>query len=66
MHWLNLLMSGEISSSESRLIESPAPAWSARINYWDRQTGKTAVATDTILNQQGKMKGSNGIHYCGS
>uniref|UniRef100_A0A6N2MDV8 ATP synthase subunit alpha n=1 Tax=Salix viminalis TaxID=40686 RepID=A0A6N2MDV8_SALVM len=51
---------GAISSSESRLIESPAPGIISRRsdvvseNYWDRQTGKTAVATDTILNQQGQ------------
>ena len=71
---------GEISSSEYRLIESPAPGIISRRSVYeplqtgliaidsmipigrgqreliigDRQTGKTAVATDTILNQQGK------------
>nr|BAX84076.1 ATP synthase CF1 alpha chain [Goodyera schlechtendaliana]BAX87987.1 ATP synthase CF1 alpha chain [Goodyera schlechtendaliana] len=71
---------GEISSSESRLIESPAPGIISRRSVYeplqtgliaidsmipigrgqreliigDRQTGKTAVATDTILNQKGK------------
>nr|YP_009436719.1 ATP synthase CF1 alpha subunit [Cyphia phyteuma]ATG27095.1 ATP synthase CF1 alpha subunit [Cyphia phyteuma] len=71
---------GEISSSESRLIESPAPGIISRRPVYeplqtgliaidsmipigrgqreliigDRQTGKTAVATDTILNQQGQ------------
>lgn len=71
---------GEISTSESRLIESPAPDIISRrsvyeplqtgliaIDYMipmgrgqreliigDRQTGKTVVATDTILNQQGQ------------
>nr|ATG26599.1 ATP synthase CF1 alpha subunit [Cyphia bulbosa var. bulbosa] len=71
---------GEISSSESRLIESPAPGIISRCSVYeplqtgliaidsmipigrgqreliigDRQTGKTAVATDTILNQQGQ------------
>lgn len=71
---------GEINSSESRLIESPAPGIIARRSVYeplqtgliaidamipigrgqreliigDRQTGKTAVATDTILNQKGK------------
>ncbi|CAI8602244.1 unnamed protein product [Vicia faba] len=71
---------GEISASESRLIESPAPGIISRrsvyeplqtgliaIDYMipighgqreliigDRQTGKIAVATDTILNQQGQ------------
>nr|YP_010392290.1 ATPase alpha subunit [Campanula pallida]UPX07898.1 ATPase alpha subunit [Campanula pallida] len=71
---------GEISSSESRLIESPAPGIISRrsvseplqtgliaidsmipigrgqreLIIGDRQTGKTAVATDTILNQQGQ------------
>ncbi|KAL2223719.1 UNVERIFIED_CONTAM: ATP synthase subunit alpha, chloroplastic [Sesamum indicum] len=70
---------GEISASESRLIESPAPGIISRrrsvyeplqtgliaidsmipigrgqreLIIGDRQTGKTAVATDTILNQQ--------------
>nr|YP_009441021.1 ATPase alpha subunit [Adenophora divaricata]ARO34998.1 ATPase alpha subunit [Adenophora divaricata] len=71
---------GEISSSESRLIESPAPGIISRrsvseplqtgliaidsmipigrgqreLIIGDRQTGKTAVATDTILNQKGQ------------
>ncbi|KAB5514168.1 hypothetical protein DKX38_028074 [Salix brachista] len=71
---------GAISSSESRLIESPAPGIILRRSVYeplqtgliaidsmipvgrgqreliigDRQTGKTAVATDTILNQQGQ------------
>nr|AEX37293.1 ATP synthase CF1 alpha subunit [Arbutus unedo] len=71
---------GEISSSETRLIESPAPDIISRRSVYeplqtgliaidsmipigrgqreliigDRQTGKTAVATDTILNQQGQ------------
>lgn len=71
---------GDITSSESRLIESPAPGIIARRSVYeplqtgliaidamipigrgqreliigDRQTGKTAVATDTILNQKGK------------
>ncbi|ONK65901.1 uncharacterized protein A4U43_C06F2140 [Asparagus officinalis] len=71
---------GEISASESRLIESPAPGIISRRSVYeplqtgliaidamipigrgqreliigDRQTGKTAVATDTILNQKGK------------
>ncbi|KAF5749207.1 hypothetical protein HS088_TW04G01171 [Tripterygium wilfordii] len=46
---------GEISASESRLIESPAPGRGQReLIIGDRQTGKTAVATDTILNQQGE------------
>nr|YP_010868842.1 ATP synthase CF1 alpha subunit [Vanilla somae]WGU45564.1 ATP synthase CF1 alpha subunit [Vanilla somae] len=70
----------EISSSESRLIESPAPGIISRRSVYeplqtgliaidsmipigrgqreliigDRQTGKTAVATDTILNQKGQ------------
>ncbi|KAL9991177.1 putative H(+)-transporting two-sector ATPase [Helianthus debilis subsp. tardiflorus] len=70
----------EISSSEYRLIESPAPGIISRRSVYeplqtgliaidsmipigrgqreliigDRQTGKTAVATDTILNQQGQ------------
>ncbi|RZC45465.1 hypothetical protein C5167_038436 [Papaver somniferum] len=69
---------GEISSSESRLIESPAPCIISRSSVYDplqtgliaidsmipvgrgqreliigdRQTGKTAVATDTVLNQK--------------
>ncbi|KAK8925699.1 hypothetical protein KSP39_PZI018908 [Platanthera zijinensis] len=50
---------GEISSSESRLIESPAPGIISRrgqreLIIGDRQTGKTAVATDIILNQKGQ------------
>jgi len=71
---------GEIASSETRLIESPAPGIIARRSVYeplqtgliaidsmipigrgqreliigDRQTGKTAVATDTILNQAGE------------
>ena len=71
---------GEISASESRLIESPAPGIISRRSVYeplqtgliaidsmipigrgqreliigDRQTGKTAVATDTILNQKGQ------------
>src|SRR3954465_9906458 len=70
---------GEISASESRLIESPAPGIISRRSVYeplqtgliaidsmipigrgqreliigDRQTGKTAVATDTIINQKG-------------
>ncbi len=71
---------GEIHSTESRLIESPAPGIIARKSVFeplqtgitsidamvpigrgqreliigDRQTGKTAVAVDTILNQKGE------------
>jgi len=71
---------GDISSSEFRLIESPAPGIISRRSVYepmqtgliaidamipigrgqreliigDRQTGKTAVATDTILNQKGQ------------
>merc|ERR1712224_801304 len=71
---------GDISSSETRLIESPAPGIISRRSVYeplqtglvsidsmipvgrgqreliigDRQTGKTAVAVDTILNQRGK------------
>ncbi|CAN1203231.1 ATP synthase subunit alpha, chloroplastic, partial [Linum perenne] len=51
---------GAISAFESRLIESPAPGIISRrrgqreLIIGDRQTGKTAVATDTILNQQGQ------------
>ncbi|CAN6703538.1 unnamed protein product [Malus baccata var. baccata] len=49
---------GEISSSESRLIESPAlgiiSRHSRELIIGDRQTGKAAVATYTILNQQGQ------------
>ena len=71
---------GDVPSSESRLIESPAPGIIARRSVYepmqtgliaidamipigrgqreliigDRQTGKTAVATDTILNQKGQ------------
>ncbi|EEF44002.1 flagellum-specific ATP synthase alpha subunit, putative [Ricinus communis] len=70
---------GEISASESRLIESPTPGIISRrfvykplqtglividsmipigrgqreLIIGDRQIGKTTVATDTILNQQG-------------
>jgi len=70
---------GEIASTETRLIESPAPGIIARRSVYeplqtglvsidamipigrgqreliigDRQTGKTAVATDTIINQKG-------------
>ncbi len=70
---------GDIQTSESRLIESPAPGIIARKSVYeplqtgitaidsmvpigrgqreliigDRQTGKTAVAVDTILNQKG-------------
>nr|YP_009258700.1 CF1 alpha subunit of ATP synthase [Coleochaete scutata]ANI25643.1 CF1 alpha subunit of ATP synthase [Coleochaete scutata] len=70
---------GEISASEYRLIESPAPGIISRRSVYepmqtgliaidamipigrgqreliigDRQTGKTAVAIDTILNQKG-------------
>merc|ERR1712078_962086 len=46
---------GDISSNETRLIESLAPGIiSRRSVYEPLQTGKTAVATDTILNQKGK------------
>ena len=71
---------GEISTSDSRLIESPAPGIISRRSVYeplqtglvavdsmipigrgqreliigDRQTGKTAIAIDTILNQKGK------------
>lgn len=71
---------GKIESTETRLIESPAPGIIERRSVYeplqtgliaidsmipigrgqreliigDRQTGKTAVATDTILNQQGE------------
>jgi F-type H+-transporting ATPase subunit alpha len=71
---------GDIKSTETRLIESPAPGIIARRSVYeplqtgliaidsmipigrgqreliigDRQTGKTAVATDTILNQNGE------------
>lgn len=71
---------GQITSSEFRLIESPAPGIISRRSVYepmqtgliaidsmipigrgqreliigDRQTGKTAVATDTILNQKGQ------------
>ena len=71
---------GDIPSSETRLIESPAPGIISRRSVYeplqtglvavdamipigrgqreliigDRQTGKTAVATDTILNQNGE------------
>ena len=39
---------GDIRADEYRMIESPAPG------IGDRQTGKTAIAIDTILNQKGK------------
>jgi F-type H+-transporting ATPase subunit alpha len=71
---------GEVPTSNTRLIESPAPGIISRrsvheplqtglvsvdaiipvgrgqreLIIGDRQTGKTAVAVDTILNQQGK------------
>jgi len=71
---------GEISATQTRLIESPAPGIISRRSVYeplqtglvaidamipigrgqreliigDRQTGKTAVATDTILNQKGQ------------
>eukprot|EP00899_Mesostigma_viride_P000955 jgi/Mesvir1/10860/Mv06413-RA.1 len=71
---------GDIPSSETRLIESPAPGIISRRSVYeplqtglvsvdamipigrgqreliigDRQTGKTAVAIDTILNQKGQ------------
>nr|UXE31208.1 ATP synthase CF1 subunit alpha [Ostreobium quekettii] len=71
---------GEISASDNRLIESPAPGIISRRSVYeplqtglvavdsmipigrgqreliigDRQTGKTAIAIDTILNQKGK------------
>jgi F-type H+-transporting ATPase subunit alpha len=71
---------GDIQTSETRLIEAPAPGIIARRSVYeplqtglvaidsmipigrgqreliigDRQTGKTAVATDTILNQKGE------------
>ncbi|MGF1517645.1 MAG: F0F1 ATP synthase subunit alpha [Nodosilinea sp.] len=71
---------GDVESSESRLIESPAPGIIARKSVYepmqtgitaidamipigrgqreliigDRQTGKTAIAIDTILNQKGE------------
>ena len=70
---------GDIASTDTRLIESPAPGIIARKSVYeplqtglvsidamipigrgqreliigDRQTGKTAVATDTIINQKG-------------
>ena len=70
---------GDVASSDTRLIESPAPGIIARKSVYeplqtglvsidamipigrgqreliigDRQTGKTAVATDTIINQKG-------------
>lgn len=70
---------GDISTTETRLIESPAPGIIARKSVYepmqtgitaidamipigrgqreliigDRQTGKTAIAIDTILNQKG-------------
>jgi F-type H+-transporting ATPase subunit alpha len=71
---------GDIQTTESRLIESPAPGIIARKSVYepmqtgitaidamipigrgqreliigDRQTGKTAIAIDTILNQKGQ------------
>jgi F-type H+-transporting ATPase subunit alpha len=71
---------GEIPTTETRLLESPAPGIISRRSVYeplqtglvaidamipigrgqreliigDRQTGKTAVATDTILNQKGQ------------
>ncbi len=71
---------GEIPTTETRLIESPAPGIISRRSVYeplqtgliaidamipigrgqreliigDRQTGKTAIAVDTILNQKGK------------
>lgn len=71
---------GEISTNNTRLIESPAPGIISRRSVYeplqtglvaidamipigrgqreliigDRQTGKTALATDTILNQKGQ------------
>ena len=71
---------GEIRTTETRLIESPAPGIISRRSVYeplqtglvavdsmipigrgqreliigDRQTGKTAIAIDTILNQKGK------------
>jgi len=71
---------GDIPTSESRLIESPAPGIVSRKSVYepmqtgitaidamipigrgqreliigDRQTGKTAIAVDTILNQKGE------------
>nr|UCU07375.1 ATP synthase CF1 alpha subunit [Cycas dolichophylla] len=71
---------GQITASESRSIESPAPGIISRRSVYeplqtgliaidsmipigrgqreliigDRQTGKTAVATDTIINQKGQ------------
>jgi F-type H+-transporting ATPase subunit alpha len=71
---------GEIPTTETRLLESPAPGIISRRSVYeplqtglvaidamipigrgqreliigDRQTGKTAVATDTILNQKGE------------
>jgi F-type H+-transporting ATPase subunit alpha len=71
---------GEIETTETRLIEAPAPGIISRRSVYeplqtgliaidamipigrgqreliigDRQTGKTAIATDTILNQQGE------------
>ena len=90
---------GEISSSETRLIESAAPGIISRRSVYeplqtgllaidamipigrgqreliigDRQTGKTAVAVDTILNQKGKdvslclrSNWSESLIYCSS
>lgn len=71
---------GEIATTETRLLESPAPGIIARKSVYepmatgitaidamipvgrgqreliigDRQTGKTSIAVDTILNQKGK------------
>jgi F-type H+/Na+-transporting ATPase subunit alpha len=71
---------GEIQTSQTRLLESPAPGIIARKSVYepmatgitaidamipigrgqreliigDRQTGKTSIAVDTILNQKGK------------
>ena len=71
---------GEVTTTETRIIESPAPGIISRRSVYeplqtgliaidamipigrgqreliigDRQTGKTAVATDTILNQKGE------------
>ena len=55
---------GPITAAEYRSIESPAPGICERkgvigrgqreLIIGDRQTGKTTIATDTILNQKGK------------
>merc|ERR1712151_1273334 len=73
-------MGGDLSSTETRLVEAPAPGIISRrsvheplqtgiisvdaiipvgrgqreLIIGDRQTGKTAIAIDTILNQKGK------------